>query len=854
MFNSNKIQFIYTFSNSRDYHYILHNDVNTYDFSKGFNERLSKTTEYIRIYIDCDHISNINEYNQFINYCNSIKNTLGDYSIGGYTNDIDISNQIGLKYIKNADKIISIHIVFYQVRTKPSVLNDFIKQNKDKLDTQIDTNVYKLSTSQLFRHCMSDKRISATNIKQTAGNILNGLSPSTQIITADGSEQEIDNETLMKAFGLEDEMEGYDIFDGDIIDTDMIVDMLDVNNDLANNPVNLLEPKVCKQKSTKKDICKFTINDIGYSNDLIQLDKFELLELLNNITQEPHNNDLIHTITPLYHSPLDIDFIIEVVSEWYEQIAHKTDDNINQIVHSMYKSENSNKWLFSLINKIGNEEIKQEWKAKYKTQSVNMEVTINNSTWCYTDIIRKDYNINDLTSLLTDLRGIIGFVGSRYFIKEYVPNSKQYYVHEYKKESFNDMLTKRKPFKGNNKINLCQIVNEYSNLFLYDDYQLYKPDNTNIDKQLHTINIFQGYKYDEIITDDFTILEPFLKHIKEVNCNNNDKKYEYLMNWFANIIKNIAVKNGTMPIMYGSQGSGKSMFVETMCELLGHLAVSNADDLDKVFGKFNKMNENKVLIVLNEISEATDKFAYSEKMKSRITQTNTLIESKGVDTRIGLNYANYIMTANYPDPIVSQKGDRRSIYFPTNNKYCGDMDYFTELFKDIQPKKQGEYNQKFMGILLHYMLTQFDPDSFNFEKLIIETNNNTKTIYNEQLERQYEGLDGVNKFVVDRYQWFEIGFPIDKICIEGYKTTGIAKKLKSICDEPIRLRINSKKVKELQDQYISIDDVTPNVYNEFETTKSRFYKLKSREQIPDLYNIIDYKKFQAEQADNNDEE
>ena len=854
MFNSNKIQFIYTFSNSRDYHYILHNDVNTYDFSKGFNERLSKTTEYIRIYIDCDHISNINEYNQFISYCNSIKNTLGEYSIGGYTNDIDISNQIGLKYIKNADKIISIHIVFYQVRTKPSVLNDFIKQNKDKLDTQIDTNVYKLSTSQLFRHCMSDKRISASNIKQTAGNILNGLSPSTQIITADGSEQEIDNETLMKAFGLEDEMEGYDIFDGDIIDTDMIVDMLDVSNDLANNPVNLLETKVCKQKSTKKDICKFTINDIGYSNDLIQLDRFELLELLNNITQEPHNSDLIHTITQLYHSPLDIDFIIDVVSEWYEQIDHKTDDNINQIVHSMYKSENSNKWLFSLINKIGNEEIKQEWKAKYKTQSVNMEVTINNSTWCYTDIIRKDYNINDLTSLLTDLRGIIGFVGSRYFIKEYVPNSKQYYVHEYKKETFNDMLTKRKPFKGNNKINLCQIVNEYSNLFLYDDYQLYKPDNTNIDKQLHTINIFQGYKYDEIITDDFTILEPFLKHIKEVNCNNNDKKYEYLMNWFANIIKNIAVKNGTMPIMYGSQGSGKSMFVETMCELLGHLAVSNADDLDKVFGKFNKMNENKVLIVLNEISEATDKFAYSEKMKSRITQTNTLIESKGVDTRIGLNYANYIMTANYPDPIVSQKGDRRSIYFPTNNKYCGDMDYFTELFKDIQPKKQGEYNQKFMGILLHYMLTQFDPDSFNFEKLIIETNNNTKTIYNEQLERQYEGLDGVNKFVVDRYQWFEIGFPIDKICIEGYKTTGIAKKLKSICDEPVRLRINSKKAKELQDKYISIDDVTPNVYSEFETTQTRFYKLKSREQIPDLYNIIDYKKFQAEQANNNDDE
>ena len=88
------------------------------------------------------------------------------------------------------------------------------------------------------------------------------------------------------------------------------------------------------------------------------------------------------------------------------------------------------------------------------------------------------------------------------------------------------------------------------------------------------------------------------------------------MNWYANIIQNLAVKNGTLPIIYGSQGSGKSLFVEIMADLLGSLAITNADDLDKVFGKFNGIVEKKVLVVLNEIGEANDKFAYSEKMKS----------------------------------------------------------------------------------------------------------------------------------------------------------------------------------------------------------------------------------------------
>ena len=101
----------------------------------------------------------------------------------------------------------------------------------------------------------------------------------------------------------------------------------------------------------------------------------------------------------------------------------------------------------------------------------------------------------------------------------------------------------------------------------YDDVKISKENEDNV------INYFQGYKHEEVTTDDFSILNPLLNHIKNVICNGDERKYEYIMNWTSNIIQNLNVKNGTLPIIHGAQGSGKSCFVELICELLGNLAI-----------------------------------------------------------------------------------------------------------------------------------------------------------------------------------------------------------------------------------------------------------------------------------------
>ena len=611
----------------------------------------------------------------------------------------------------------------------------------------------------------------------------------------------------------------------------------------------------------------YKLEDIDYDEEkVIILEDEELIDLLSNF--ESHNENLVHDIAPLYNSPYSKEKLIEVITQWSELTPHKTKDNIESIVNLYYKYEPTNKYLFSLIKKIPDEAEKEKWYSKFVHEVVDTSININNTRMCFNDLRKKRFGRFQLPSIITDLRACVGVCRGVYYMKELLEG--QYIIRKYTKENFKDRLELVKPFRCNSNINLFQIFRKYSNNFDYDDIKISKENEDNV------INYFQGYKHEEVITDDFSILNPLLNHIKNIICNGDERKYEYIMNWTSNIIQNLNVKNGTLPIIHGAQGSGKSCFVELICELLGNLAIYNNDDLDKVFGKFNSISEGKVLIVLNETAEADEKFSYSEKLKSRITQIHTVYESKGVDQRTGYNYANYIMTSNNSNPIRAQKGDRRTIYFNTNNEKIGDKEYFKNLHKDFQEKKQGEYNSIYMGILLHYMLTQFHPEDFDFEELIFEINNNTQTNYNENLERQYNDLNAVEQYIVDHSKEFEIGFGrLQYLKIPGYLQKGIAKIFNKYCNSK-RIHKNSKEAKEIQDfiqeesdayyQYVEDENRSGSypikqgnpyyncyIYNQDDRTTITIYRLKDEKEIPDFYNIIKYKRFQESNMDDGGE-
>ena len=117
-------------------------------------------------------------------------------------------------------------------------------------------------------------------------------------------------------------------------------------------------------------------------------------------------------------------------------------------------------------------------------------------------------------------------------------------------------------------------------------------------------------------------------------------------------------------------------------------------------------------------------------------------------------------------------------------------------------------------------------EHFQIFEVIPETD--TKTIHDEhsqKINQPYFDLNAVEKYVVDNYERFVKGICLEQIHIEGYKETGIARKLNVIC--------NVKRTKAERFVKLYGEDFIP-------TTKQiRVYKLKPKEQIPDLYKIIE---------------
>ena len=83
------------------------------------------------------------------------------------------------------------------------------------------------------------------------------------------------------------------------------------------------------------------------------------------------------------------------------------------------------------------------------------------------------------------------------------------------------------------------------------------------------------------------ICDLMLKHIFEIAVRENQKHFDWLMDWFADIIQNPSAEpKGTAVVLKGGRGSGKSIIGEYIGKIFGpHYQV--IDNPDHIFGKFN---------------------------------------------------------------------------------------------------------------------------------------------------------------------------------------------------------------------------------------------------------------------------
>ena len=199
---------------------------------------------------------------------------------------------------------------------------------------------------------------------------------------------------------------------------------------------------------------------------------------------------------------------------------------------------------------------------------------------------------------------------------------------------------------------------------------------------------FRGYDYNKLDDVKQEIIQPFLDHVLEVICDNNQEIYKYVLVWIASILQEPNFKTGIAIVILGNQGVGKNtFFTDIICKLMARYANKNITNIENIVGKFNASLENKKLLVLNELQNIdTNKFLNSDALKSIITDDTININQKNEPIRTVENVANFFMVSNNDIPIKIDSGDRRYLVLTASEKYKNNFKYFSNLFNTFTPE------------------------------------------------------------------------------------------------------------------------------------------------------------------------
>ena len=89
---------------------------------------------------------------------------------------------------------------------------------------------------------------------------------------------------------------------------------------------------------------------------------------------------------------------------------------------------------------------------------------------------------------------------------------------------------------------------------------------------------------------------------------------DYLWKYTCKMIQQPAVLSKTVILFKGLEGSGKDSYFQALENILGQRYYSTVDTMDSMFGNFNSVIQDKILISLNEMT-GKNGLDYQERIK-----------------------------------------------------------------------------------------------------------------------------------------------------------------------------------------------------------------------------------------------
>ena len=219
------------------------------------------------------------------------------------------------------------------------------------------------------------------------------------------------------------------------------------------------------------------------------------------------------------------------------------------------------------------------------------------------------------------------------------------------------------------------------------------------------LNLFKGYiqQYDPEFEVNEVKISPFLNHIKQVWCDNNEEEYKYTVNWLAHAIKHPNIKMGVSLFLYSNrQGTGKNILFDMIAKsIIGYRYSPVITSMEHITGNFNEGIEHATLAVCDELTDATSVRRDNDRLKAIMTGKKLFINRKFKAGEMVDNFTNFVMLSNNHNAVMpgrrvfalhcSEKPMPRE-YFDNLGACCENDEAIKHFFHYLVNKDLGGFN------------------------------------------------------------------------------------------------------------------------------------------------------------------
>ena len=207
-------------------------------------------------------------------------------------------------------------------------------------------------------------------------------------------------------------------------------------------------------------------------------------------------------------------------------------------------------------------------------------------------------------------------------------------------------------------------------------------------------NTWSGFSVQPVKTVDYPLIKA---HIEKIICQNDPELIKYFFSWIAFTFQFPELPVRSALVLRGDKGVGKGKIGKFIRDIWGKhgLYISQATHLT---GNFNGHLADVCFLFADEAFFSGDK-KHEGTLKALVTESEIIIERKGIDPIQETNYLKLFMVTNENYAVPATANERRWAVFDVSDAMAGNKNYFFALSNECMSK---EVQQSFLADMMEY--------------------------------------------------------------------------------------------------------------------------------------------------------